>query len=131
MGIEFNGGSFYMTYMDDDPIELGECADMSMEYAEETISILNGLNKSASFTCEVSNMDLSLLESAVTISPSDKFAMLYYLDIMRQKRWHKKARINKKWLKRYGMKSDTIKVMMDATPLVNEDFQFKALMTSC
>ena len=30
--------------------------------------------------------------------------------IMVQARWHKKPRINKKWLKRYGMKKDTVVV---------------------
>jgi hypothetical protein len=34
---------------------------------------------------------------------------------MVQARWHKKTRIRKKWLKRFGMKLDTIKMKTDAT----------------
>lgn len=33
---------------------------------------------------------------------------------MIQARWHKKRRVCKKWLKRYGMKPDVIKVKMKA-----------------
>ena len=117
MGIELNSGSLYIAYADDNPIKLGESADMSMEYAEEAISILNGLNKSASFTCEASSIDLDLLNDMSPLMPPDKFTLQYYINIMIQKRWHKKARVNKKWLKRYGMKPDTVKVIMDAAPL--------------
>lgn len=40
----------------------------------------------------------------------------YSVPIMVQSRWHKKPRINKKWLKRYGMKKDSIlaKARMDS-----------------
>ena len=34
-----------------------------------------------------------------------------------QARWHKKKRIRKKWLKRYGMKSDTITIKGDTNML--------------
>lgn len=37
----------------------------------------------------------------------------YSVPIMIQARWHKKKRINKKWLKRYGMKKDTVLVKCD------------------
>ena len=33
---------------------------------------------------------------------------------MIQARWHKNPRIRKKWLKRFGMKPDTVKVKVDA-----------------
>ena len=48
----------------------------------------------------------------------------YNVPIMVQARWHKKNRINKKWLKRYGMKKDNIQVDCDVpsiSPNTNED----------
>lgn len=39
----------------------------------------------------------------------------YSIPIMIQARWHKKPRINKKWLKRYGMKKDYVLVKGKAT----------------
>lgn len=41
--------------------------------------------------------------------------MEYLIPIMVQARWHKKPRIRKKWLKRFGMKTDVIKVKVNAT----------------
>ena len=82
MGIELNGGSFYMTYSDDYLIKLGENIDMSMEYEEEAMPILNGLNKSASFICEASSMDLDLLNDMSPLMPLNKFTLQYYINIM-------------------------------------------------
>ena len=45
------------------------------------------------------------------------FTMQYYVPIMVQARWHKKRRICKKWLKRYGMKPDKVLVTMDASAI--------------
>ena len=48
----------------------------------------------------------------------------YYIPILTQARWHKKHRINKKWLKRYGMKKDKLWVRCDinsVTPQHPED----------
>ena len=117
MGIELSNGSLFITEIDGDPIKLGDSVDVSMEYAEEAVPILCKLNNSAELSFEVSNMDLSFLENAYTIPTSDKFTMQYNVNIMRQRRWNKKARVNKKWLKRYGMKPDTVKMLADATVL--------------
>jgi hypothetical protein len=117
MGIKLSSGSLFITEIDGDLIKLGDSVDVSMEYAEEAVPILCELNNSASFSYEVSNMDLSFLENAYTIPTSDKFTVQYNVNIMRQRRWHKKTRINKKWLKRYGMKPDTVKMLADATVL--------------
>ena len=48
-----------------------------------------------------------------------KYGVLGYFEvpIMIQARWHKKKRINNKWLKRYGMKPDTIKATMNIREL--------------
>lgn len=39
---------------------------------------------------------------------TEKFNIEHSVGILVQARWHKKKRINKKWLKRYGMKPDTV-----------------------
>ena len=41
----------------------------------------------------------------------------YSVPIVVQARWHKKPRINKKWLKRYGMKKDSVLVKGKATDI--------------
>ena len=48
----------------------------------------------------------------------DKLYVTYYVPIMVQSRWHKKKRINKKWLKRYGMKEDNILVIGNCDSMV-------------
>ena len=48
---------------------------------------------------------------------SSNFTLEFDHPIMIQARWHKKRRICKKWLKRYGMKPDVIKVKMKATTI--------------
>lgn len=45
----------------------------------------------------------------------NNLALEFDRPIMIQARWHKKPRIRKKWLKRYGMKPDVVKVKMEAT----------------
>lgn len=45
------------------------------------------------------------------------YTVIAEVPIMIQARWHKKKRINKKWLKRYGLKPDTVKAEMDAEQL--------------
>lgn len=51
-------------------------------------------------------------------SNDDKLYVTYYVPIMVQARWHKKKRINKKWLKRYGMKKDNILVIGDCDSII-------------
>lgn len=69
---------------------------------------------SASF--EVTGVDLALLNDFCSISKPNKiFIMEYSMPIMIQARWHKNSRIRKKWLKRFGMKPDTVKVRTNAT----------------
>ena len=66
------------------------------------------LNHETSFECELT--DCSLLFSYTTNFNDKPLYVEYYIPIMIQARWHKKPRINKKWLKRYGMKKDTLLV---------------------
>lgn len=41
---------------------------------------------------------------------NNAWSLSFDIPIMIQARWHKKERIRKKWLKRYGMKPDSVKV---------------------
>lgn len=139
MGIEFNSGSLYIERIDKTSVLLGDDVLWTMEpemIAEEVNPILYKPSQSASFSYEITNADLNLLENMYRpLAHSDKFTLQYYINVMVQKRWHKKARVNKKWLKRYGMKPDTVKVLADATMLdvaaldydpINSSFEFES-----
>ena len=62
----------------------------------------------ASFECEL--IDSSLFIDSLYNLSNEPPRIEYYIPILIQARWHKKKRINKKWLKRYGMKKDEILV---------------------
>lgn len=68
-------------------------------------------NRSASFEGKL-NCDTLLYSLAVDYNNKPLY-IEYYVPIMIQARWHKKRRINKKWLKRYGMKKDRVLVRCD------------------
>lgn len=75
-----------------------------------------------SFECE--STDCSSLLNYITDFNDKPLYIEYRIPIMIQARWHKKSRINKKWLKRYGMKKDNILVRCDVesiSPNINYD----------
>lgn len=85
---------------------------------QETIKF----NHEATFEAELT--ECSPLITHMTDLNSRPFYVEYKTPIMIQARWHKKPRINKKWLKRYGMKKDYISVKYDVesvTPNTNHD----------
>lgn len=118
MGYEFSKGDFFVT-VGDKTITLGEGIPFTAEIelsAKENPSHLYHFNSTPSIDFEVSGTDLLLMNSFCSMPSSNgKFTMEYSIPIMIQARWHKKPRINKKWLKRFGMKSDTIKCRANAT----------------
>ena len=63
-------------------------------------------NHEATFEAEMT--DCSPLKIHMEDLSFRPFNIEYRTPIMVQSRWHKKPRINKKWLKRYGMKKDYI-----------------------
>ena len=77
--------------------------------SKETLSLAH----EASFECELT--DCSTLLGYATDYYNKPFDIEYYLPVTIQARWHKKNRINKKWLKRYGMKKDSILVKAKAS----------------
>lgn len=122
MRLELGNGTLYM--MDSNGRQ-SEFSDISYGDIEiDTLSpneipdIVCNLNnmESASFSCETTFVDLSCLDYK-PFEPTKTFNIEYNVPILVQTRWHKKKRINKKWLKRYGMKSDTVRMKATARTL--------------
>lgn len=136
MPVDFlNGGSLYIQKSDGDSILLGEnvygVAEVEMS-ADEVAPIAYNLNSSASLSFEMKAEDLDLLNSLCgNLVPTGEFILQYEHPIMIQARWHKKARIRKKWLKRYGMKPDTVKVDVYANAInynpIDGSFDFEEM----
>ena len=72
--------------------------------ADEIPPISLCMNASASFEIDMNKVNVT----NNIINPYEKFSIEYNMPIKIQSRWHKKKRIRKKWLKRYGMKSDVV-----------------------
>lgn len=117
MEFELSSGTLYMMDLNGKQFELGDVSNGVVEI--DTLSADEKPNISYNFTknmttslkasLEISAQDLSLLY-APTFKQSEVFNIEHDIPILTQARWHKKKRINKKWLKRYGMKSDTVKM---------------------
>ena len=71
--------------------------------------------KDVGLSFEIQSVDLDLLDQiSKTPSYNNNFTLTHKRQIMIQARWHKRHRINKKWLKRYGMKPDMVEVSYNA-----------------
>ena len=95
--------------------------NVTVESEIETSSLSKekiSFNHEASFECE---LDCSPLLNQITDYYNKPYYVEYYIPIMIQARWHKKKRINKKWLKRYGMKKDKILVRCDVDSFGQEE----------
>ena len=114
----FIDGTLY-TVDGDQEIFLGNgCVATELETsAQETLSNTYTLTRSASAELEVNYLNTDLFDNMFGMQPADTFTIEYSVPIMIQARWHHKPRIRKKWLKRYGMKKDTIKVKANAMSL--------------
>lgn len=85
------------------------------QYEEQAINLLLEIHKPAEISCEIKAVDLNLLNDIGAAPLFDNLITLtYQKPIMIQARWHKKHRTRKKWLKRYGMKPDTVEVFCNA-----------------
>lgn len=120
MGYELNKGSLFAT-IGDTTMTFGENIPFTEEIelsAKEYLSHQYHLNATSSMSLQIDSINLELLNSLYNMPLSNgKFTMEYSIPIMIQARWHKKPRIRKKWLKRFGMKPDTVKVKVDAKVL--------------
>lgn len=122
MGFEFNSSTLYMMDSNGKPFKLGN--DLYGEIEIDTLSpneipdITYYLQSAASASLS-REMTLTGLEclNYKPFEPSENFSIEHSVGILVQARWHKKKRINKKWLKRYGMKSDTVKMKAVARTL--------------
>ncbi len=90
------------------------------EYAETLIRIPK-LNR-GSMSCDINAEDLSALNSLFqSLAPPETMWFEYNVYILTQARWHKKKRINKKWLRRFGMKLDTLRVRKEGRVLTYDE----------
>jgi hypothetical protein len=122
MGFELGNGTLYMTELDGRQSELGEIFSGDLEIdtlsPNEMPDIIYNFQKAAtaSFSGEMTLTGLEYL-GYKPFEPTEKFSIEHNVGILVQARWHKKKRINKKWLKRYGMKPDTVKIKAKARTL--------------
>ena len=108
MGIQWNSG---MMMLDDkglctiDPItELSATEEVDNPIVATFSPCMN-----AEFSVSTDCINAELL-SEIIQNNSYPFVAEFNAPILVQARWHKKWRTRKKWLKRYGMKEDTIQV---------------------
>lgn len=117
MGLELSKGDIFIT-MDGKTTPFANGVPFTEEVemsASENPTRLYHFNSTLSVSFEVSGADLALLNDYCYIPKTDsKVTIEANINIMIQARWHKNPRIRKKWLKRFGMKPDTVKVRMDA-----------------
>lgn len=120
MGIELGTGLLTMIDRDTgEQFDLGEVAPLEMEIEqwsdkEEPSKTIKGFANPATFSCENTTINQELFNELCKPSTSLGFTIEGETPILIQARWHKKARIRKKWLKRYGYKEDTVKTIMKA-----------------
>lgn len=118
MGIELEKGDIFITMDGKTTLfakDIPFTEEVEMSASEEPIRLYH-FNNTPSVSLEVSDVDLALLNDYCnTTRTNGKFTIEAYRNIMIQARWHKNPRIRKKWLKRFGMKPDTVKIRMDAT----------------
>ena len=129
MDMNFQIGSIYMTDGDKTTL-LGSGIPFTEEIefsANENPTRLYHFNDTPSLSLEIHGVDLEKLNNFYdAYYPNRKFTMEADVNIMVQARWHKKKRIRKKWLKRFGMKPDTIKMITKATVCsYNKDGSFE------
>ena len=89
------------------------CRELS---ADETAPLKYHIDTDAEFSATMIGIDLApTYDYSIMQFPNEKFVIEHQMPIMIQARWHKNKRINKKWQKRYGMKSDTVRIRANAT----------------
>ncbi len=122
MGFELSNGTLYMMGSDGRQSELGEIFSGDIEVdtlsPNEIPDIIYNFQKAAtaSFSGKMTLTGLECL-GYKPFEPTERFSIEHNVGILVQARWHKKKRINKKWLKRYGMKVDTVKIKAKARTL--------------
>lgn len=120
MGFELNSGTLYMMDSNGVKSKLGDISygdiDIDTLSPNEIPDMHFNLTSAANASLEITTADLEHL-TYKPFEPVKDFWFEFKEEILVQAKWHKKKRINKKWLKRYGMKSDTVKVIAKARAL--------------
>ena len=121
MGIELLGlGSLTMTDLEaGTEYNFGDSIPLEIEQLEwckdaEPSRIIKGFAEPATFSCKPTILDQDSFDKLLRPSNSSEFTCEWDTPILVQARWHKKARIRKKWLKRYGYKEDVVKTIATA-----------------
>lgn len=122
MGVELLGlGSLTMVDLETGTeYDLGECNSLELVQEDlckdaEPSRTIKGFTNAATFSCESSTIiNEELFNELCRPSNSSEFTCEWDTPIIVQARWHKKARIRKKWLKRYGYKEDVVKTIAKA-----------------
>ena len=130
---KIHSGAFYIQTPDgteEEVLHMGDVREIEFTAsADETVPIRHLFNNSAELSFSVDAMDLDMLSNLCgPTMPTDNFTIEYNAPIMIQARWHKKARIRKKWLKRFGMKPDTVKCALcinDVHTISNYELAFE------
>lgn len=121
MGIELGSGFLTMANIETGEVyDWGEISPVSLEVEEwsnkeKPEKVVKGFIDSRELSCEGTTIfNQELFDELCKPSTSSEFTIECYTPILIQARWHKKARIRKKWLKRYGYKEDEVKMIMKA-----------------
>ena len=120
MELELGTGTLTMINRETGEVhDWGEITPMSLEQEvwsphEEPEKTIKGIFNSATISGIDATINQDLLNELCTPSRSLGFIIEGETPILIQTRWHKKARIRKKWLKRYGYKEDRLKTIMKA-----------------
>lgn len=111
MGIEFEFGTLTARDLktDEEKLKFDNVRDMSIE-SETTVDEVPRFSFTNSFEGTIS---ADLNQKFLSDQTSNRFYFCWDIPIIVMARWHKNARIRKKWLKRYGTKLDTMKVRID------------------
>jgi hypothetical protein len=114
MNLTMNSGTLYMN---NDPwMNVDAASTLSTTYDDISSERLS-FNVNAEFSADLTYVNYDLFDKLSRPQEPSKFKIVADVPIMIQARWHKKRRINKKWLKRYGMKPDIVKVEIDTDSL--------------
>lgn len=114
MNLTMNSGTLYMN---NEPwMNVDAASTLSTTYDDISSERLS-FNVNAEFSADLTYVNYDLFDKLCRPQKPSKFKIVAEVPIMIQARWHKKRRINKKWLKRYGMKPDIVKVEMDTDNL--------------
>lgn len=120
MELELGAGTLTMMNKETGKIyDWGEISPMSLEREEwspheEPEKTIKGVFNSATISCIDTTINQDLFNELCKPSRSLGFIIEGERPILIQAHWHKKARIRKKWLKRYGYKEDRVKTIMKA-----------------